>query len=205
MKSAKNFYEQSDTYQELKRELIKDYDEKNVKEIFDMAAEKLDSYRKEYAGIPKGEHVHTDGIIFPRAAMYLSMKEKIGDEAFPIIKELSKKNALKMGETYGKFTKTKGISKLFLKIYGFMAAHMFGEKNGFQIKFYDTNVSVLKFDITQCPYKKFVNLLNCPEIAELSCDADVYSYGNLKCVEFVRTSTLSKGADKCDFELRIRK
>ena len=108
------------------------------------------------------------------------------------------------GRIYEKFTGTKGITKIFLKAYRFMTKNMFGEKNGFHVRFYDTDANVLKFDITQCTYKIYFNLLGCSEIAEFSCDADVYSYGNLKCVGFIRTGTLSKGADKCDFELRMR-
>lgn len=204
MKSAKEFYQSSGIYQELKQELIKKHDAEKVSFIFEKAGEKLEALRIKYADIPKGDHAHADKFIFPRAAFYLSMKENIGDEAFQILKEVGKEYGLRMGKKLGKFTKTRFIAKLFVKMFGIMGKRMFGNDSGFKQTFYQATLKKSKFDIMECPYKKYFTLCGCEEIAPMSCDSDIHCYGNLPNIIFNRTQTLATGGDKCDFEIIVK-
>lgn len=204
MKTAKKVYKTSKMYKELRQILEEKYDANIVNDIYDEADQKLDALLIEYRDISKGEHYHTDSFIFPKAAMYLAMKEKIGDKAFNIIEEFDKEYGMRIGKKLASITKTKFMSKVFMKIFGNMSKSKFGNANGFEQKFYVGNNKKVKFDILQCPYKKYFELCDCGEIAPFSCDSDVYCYGNLPHVEFRRTETLSKGGSKCDFEVEYR-
>lgn len=205
MKTGKKTYESSKMYKELRKILKEKYGANIVNDIYDEAAQKLDAMLIEYKEIPQGEHYHTDSFIFPKAAMYLVMKEKIGDEALNIMDEFGKNYGMKVGKRLASITKTRFMSKVFMKIFGNMSKSKFGNANGFEQKFYDGNNKQVKFDILQCPYKKYFELCGCSEIAPFSCDSDVYCYGNLPHVEFRRTETLSKGGSRCDFELEYKK
>ena len=59
-------------------------------------------------------------------------------------------------------------------------------------------------DVTECPYRRFFTELGCPEITKNFCGNDDRMYGNLPGLEFIRTGTLGRGADKCDFYMRVR-
>ena len=54
-------------------------------------------------------------------------------------------------------------------------------------------------------YYKYLTELGCPEINLLFCDNDVYSYGDLPGLRFIRTKTIGSGGDLCDFKLVIDK
>lgn len=204
MKTGEKVYKSSKMYKDLRQILLEEYDVNVVDDIYDEAALKLDAFLIEYRDIPQGEHYHTDSIIFPKAAMYLAMKEKIGEDALVIIEEFGKEYAMRIGKKLASITKTRFMSKVFMKIFGHMSKSKFGNANGFEQKFYEGNSAKVQFDILQCPYKKYFALCGCSEISSFSCDSDVYCYGNLPHVEFKRTETLSKGGNRCDFELEYK-
>lgn len=56
-----------------------------------------------------------------------------------------------------------------------------------------------RMDITGCPYHKYLTELGCPEINILFCENDVYTYGNLPGMKFIRTKTIGAGDELCDF------
>ena len=71
--------------------------------------------------------------------------------------------------------------------------------------FYPNKKGEYRMDITQCPYNRYFAELGCPELTKIFCGNDDRVYGDLPGLEFIRTGTLGRGADKCDFYLRLKK
>ncbi len=57
-------------------------------------------------------------------------------------------------------------------------------------------------DVTSCPYNRYLTQLGCPEITKLFCENDDRMYGDLPGLDFIRTKTIGKGGDCCDFYMR---
>ena len=60
-------------------------------------------------------------------------------------------------------------------------------------------------DILECPYNKYFTELGCPELTKIFCRNDELAYGNLPGLNFIRTTTLGRGGERCDFCLRRAK
>ena len=68
--------------------------------LWSKAERKLDEIMKDHAGIPKGEHAHTDNFIFPSAAIYLTLKEAVGEEtAYSVIESAAIKGSVEVGKS----------------------------------------------------------------------------------------------------------
>lgn len=61
---------------------------------------------------------------------------------------------------------------------------------------------ICQFNILKCPYVKYCAELGCPELAHIFCNNDIYAYGSLEGIQFLRTQTLGTGGEKCDFLLK---
>ena len=164
--------------------------------LWKKAAGKLDSIMEQYGLLPKGVKMHTDKI-FPAAAVYLTVKDAVGGEkAYHIIE-----NAAVIG--------CADIEKKLLKnMYGaekvvvILLKKLFGPSSGFQNRFYPKKKGEYRMDIVSCPYNRYFTELGCPELTKIFCENDDRTYGNLPGLKFVRTGTLGKGADRCDFYIR---
>lgn len=89
-----------------------------------------------------------------------------------------------------------------MKVFSKMIDSSYGEKQGFRSKFYARDKHELNFDILECPYKKYYTLIGCPELCQYNCLSDEACYGHMKKVKFVRTETLGRGGDCCDFRFK---
>ncbi len=189
----------------LKNEIEKEIPGNKTARVWQKSKEKLDAIFTSYGELPKGIAAHTDSFIFPSAAIYLSLKEEAPDKAFEIMKNSMKEKSMKTGESLAKMTRIPGFKKFFLKMWDSLSRKMFGETAGFKNIFYDCPKGEFRMDITQCPYNKYLTELGCPELTQLFCDNDVYTYGNLPGLKFTRTKTLGTGGDCCDFKMEIIK
>lgn len=166
----------------------------------------LDDILSRYKDIPKGERMHTDGYIFPSAAVYLTLKKYIGSrDAYDIIESSAVKKSTEAGKSLAKLMRIPRMKSLFVKVWDPMTRKMFGESSGFKNVFYPKQKGSYKMDITDCPYHKYFTLLGCPELNKVFCDNDERCYGNLPGIEFKRTTTIGKGGSKCDFYIGLRK
>ena len=171
-----------------KKKFIKDeMDRLLEKEISDAvwlgAERRLDAILQEYCSLPKGVRTHTDTFIFPAAAVYLSVKDIAGQQtAYQIIENASVRSCA-------------GMNRKLKKM-------MFSENSGFKNRFYPEKKGEYRMDILACPYCRYFNELGCPELTKIFCDNDERTYGNLPGLEFIRTSTLGKGGECCDFLVR---
>lgn len=195
LKGKKSFKEEMD------KRLTKEDSEK----AWTDAHKRLAKMYKEHDDLPKGVRAHTDSFIFPAAAIYLSIKEVAPAEAFGIMRDVMRARTEKMGRMLAKMCRIPGFKPFFLKMWDVMSHKMFGPTAGFKNVFYPKEKNAFRMDITECPYHKYLTELGCPEINILFCDNDVYTYGNLPGLKFIRTKTIGGGAELCDFRMEREK
>lgn len=165
------------------------------------AEKRLTKICEEYPNLPKGVRAHTDTYIFPAAAIYLAIKEVAPDKAFEIMRDVMKARTEKIGMMLGAMVRLPGFKRIFLKMWDTMSHKMFGPTAGFKNVFYPKEKNAFQMDIIECPYHKYLTELGCPEINILFCDNDVYTYGNLPGLKFIRTKTIGAGNELCDFRM----
>ena len=75
----------------------------------------------------------------------------------------------------------------------------FDEKQGYKNDMRECTPKRIAYDVLACPYHRVFTQLNAPELCQLFCRNDEICYGHLDGIRFVRTGTLAKGANRCDF------
>lgn len=199
----KNFFKRNKNYRFLYSLLVSKFGVEQANAIFDAANIELKKVTMEYPDIPKGERRHTNLFIFPRVAIYRVMKQHFGKDAIDLMDEVICFEGEKMGGILKRITSFPFMERLFLLLFSVMAKNMFGEKNGFQQRFYPSPRGTVKFDILDCVYCRYCRKCGCPELIHTFCNTDAYCFGNLSKIRFVREDTLENG-EKCDFTLRIK-
>ena len=190
---------------EFKKEMDARLSREDSEKAWEDAHKRLAKMYLEHEGLSKGVSSHTDGFIFPAAAIYLSIKEVAPDKAYEIMRDVMRARTEKIGSMIGKMTKIPGFKGFFLKMWEVMSHKMFGPSAGFQNVFYPKEKNAFSMDIIECPYHKYLTELGCPEINILFCDNDVYTYGNLPGLKFIRTKTIGAGYELCDFRMEREK
>lgn len=169
-------------------------------ELWNDATARLRDMLKQYEGIPKGVHAHTDNYIFPAAAIYLAIKARAGqDDAYSIIEQAAVKRSGDAGRKLAVLMRIPGMRSLFTRIWDPMTRKMFGTDSGFQNVFYPPNPGEYRMDIVSCPYCRYFAELGCPELTKIFCENDDRVYGNLPGIEFVRTGTLGRARNAVTF------
>lgn len=187
----------------IKAELDKALPKAQSDVLWQEATARLDEYLTLYSSLPKGVHIHTDSRILPSAAIYLVIKDVIGQErAYKVIEDAAVQICAGLEKKLRKLMKLPGMQSLFIKAWDPMTRKMFGAGNGFQNVFYPKKRGEYRMDVTACPYCRTFTELGCPELTRIFCDNDERMYGNLPGLKFERTGTLGKGAERCDFCLR---
>lgn len=200
MKNAEQIMKKKSLY---RAEIEKNLPENESDALWQKAMERLGEYLDRYSSLPKGVHMHTDNKILPGAAIYLTLKEAIGQEkAYMVMKDAAVLNCAKIAKKLQKLMKLPGMQGMFLKAWDPLAKKLFGAANGFQNVFYPKKKGEYRMDVTACPYARYFTELGCPELTALSCDSDEWVYGDLPGIRFERTGTIGKGAERCDFCLR---
>ncbi len=188
--------------EEMKKALPKEMSDS----LWGRAEEKLSEILGRYGSLPKGVRMHTDSRIFPSAAVYLTLKEELGQEkAYRILEDAAIRGCADLHRKLVNFMRIPGMPRLFIKIWDPLVRKVFGSSSGFTNVFYPKKKNEYKMDVTSCPYNRYCTELGCPEITRIFCENDDRMYGELPGVRFERTGTLGKGADCCDFCLRITK
>ncbi len=159
----------------------------------------------DHQDLSKGVAMHTDGFIFPAAAIYLAMKEVDPDMAYDVMKKIMAEKSTKTGQTIAKWCRIPGFRKFFLAMWDSGSHKMFGETAGFKNVFYPKEKGCFRMDIIQCPYNIYLTEQGCPELNILFCENDVHSYGNLPGLKFSRTKTIGAGDELCDFKMELVK
>ena len=187
----------------IKAEMDRRIPKTEIDALWEKAEHRLGEIMAQYSGISKGEHSHTDNYIFPAAAIYLTLKETMGQKAaYDVIESSAIGMTTNAGKKLAGLMMLPGMKNLFVKIWDPMTRKMFGPNNGFKNVFYPKTKDEFRMDIVSCPYCRYFMELGCPELTKIYCENDNRVYGNLPGLEFKRTGTLGTGADRCDFYLR---
>ena len=187
----------------IKAEMEKLLPEAESDALWQKATEKLAGFLTRYSSLPKGMRVHTDSRIFPSAAIYLTVKDVTGQEkACRIIEDAAIQTCGLIEQKLQNLMKLPGMQSLFIRIWDPMTKKLFGPGNGFRNVFYPNKKGEYRMDVISCPYFRYFTELGCPELTKIFCENDERIYGNLPGLRFMRTGTLGKGAERCDFCLR---
>lgn len=154
----------------------------------------------QYQGLPKKERLHTEQMIFPRAAFYLQMLRYLPqEEALRLIEEAVKIGVEPDRKRLHAVTKLPFLRPLFFQIFPKLIDTMFNEEVGFKTAESKSDSRHYRVDVLQCPYVKYCELLGCRELAATFCLSDDRVYGDLCGITFQRQSTIGRGSDHCDF------
>lgn len=166
------------------------------------ATDRLAGIQAKYGPIPKGVRGHTDKI-FPAAAVYLTVKEELGEKtAYSVLENASVRLCAAVTPKLAKLMRLPGMKGLFVRMWDPMTKKMFGPDNGFRNVFYPKKKGEYRMDVISCPYFRYFIELGCPEITKIFCENDDRIYGSLPGLQFLRTGTLGKGAERCDFWMK---
>ena len=171
--------------------------------LWQKASDRLAALLDQYASLPQGVRFHMENKILPAAAIYLTLKESIGQpEAYRVMEDATFKTADAAAKKLSPLLRLPGIRSLFVKMWAPLTRKMFGENSGFQNVFYPKKKGEYRMDVVSCPYNRYFTELGCPEITKISCGADDHVYGDLPGLKFERTSTIGRGGERCDFCIR---
>jgi hypothetical protein len=145
--------------------------------------------------------VHLHQVILPGLALYETLLDEGGDQAFV----LAEVEAL-FEATFGRFSAAmsllnkvpdsfslfRWITRRTLQL-GFPAA-------GWEITTVQDDEHCIAFDYTRCFYLDVLTAYGVPELAPLYCKMDDMLYESLPAaIAWHRSGTLAQGADRCDF------
>ena len=196
----KGYYEKlggfSSLLSELREKLGREQAEILVNDAVNLCNELCDKYK----GLPKKEKLHTERMIFPRAAVYLQMIKYISrEEAIDLIEKSVIIGVEPDRKRLHIATEIPFVRPLFFKIFHKLIGTMFNGDAGFKFKETESDNRHYRVDVLQCPYMKYCELLGCKELTGTFCLSDDRVYGDMCGITFERQGTIGRGSDKCDF------
>lgn len=184
----------------IRKELVKLYGEDTTKQITFRAEKYYADCELLCQNASEGEQQHLDGTILPTVAIYKALLETDPEHALKSAHTVMMNLCEMGGAVAGKLMKLPGMKSAFMWLLPKMALTMFGENCGFQFRNYEVSKRMLKMDMTACPYCRYAQVFECPELTPVFCDSDFATYGNLPGIKFERTQTLGTGGSCCDFK-----
>ena len=202
---TRKYYEKNDGYKDILDALKKQFGERMTLSMVQNAVCECNALCKEYDSLSKKEKLHTHQMIFPRAALYMQMTQHMPKEqAIGLLMEGIRIGVEPDMKRLQRLTRLKFMRSLFLRIFSKMLSTLFNEEAGFYTKFLEADNKRLRVDVLKCPYDKYCTLLGCRELTATFCYSDDCIYGSLTGIEYRRSATIGRGAEKCDFDF-IRK
>ena len=196
----KRYYEKLGGFSYLLGELRKKLGKEQTDVLINDAAKLCTELCDQYKDLPKKEKIHTEQMIFPRAAIYLQMIKYISrEEAISLIEKSVRIGVEPDRKRLHAATKLPIIRPLFFKIFHKMIGTMFNGDAGFKFREIQADSRHYRVDVLQCPYMKYCELLGCRELTGTFCLSDDHVYGNMCGITFERQGTIGRGSDKCDF------
>ena len=196
----KKYYEKLGGFSYLLGELRKKLGEEQTDALVNDAVDLCNELCDKYKALPKKEKIHTERMIFPRAAIYLQMTKYISrEEAIGLIEGSVRIGVEPDRKRLHAATKLPFIRPLFFQIFRKMIGTMFNGDAGFKFVEIEADNAHYRVDVLQCPYVKYCELLGCKELAGTFCLSDDRVYGDMCGITFERHGTIGRGSDKCDF------
>ena len=196
----KRYYEKLGGFSYLLSELRKKLGAQQTDVLVNNAVKLCNELCDQYKNLPKKERLHTEQMIFPRAAIYLQMiKHLPREEAISLIEESVRIGVEPDRKRLYAATKLPFIRPLFFKIFHKMIGTMFNGDAGFKFEEIEADSRHYRVDVLQCPYMKYCELLGCKELTSTFCLSDDRVYENMCGITFERHGTIGRGSNKCDF------
>ncbi len=196
----KRYYEKLGGFSYLLGELRRKLGKEQTEIIVNDAADLRNELCEKYGELSKKEKLHTEGMIFPRAAIYLQMIKYIPrEEAIGLIEESVRIGVGPDRKRLHMATKIPFVRSLFFKIFHKMIATAFSGEAGFRFEEIEYDSRHYRVDVLQCPYVKYCEMLDCKELTATFCLSDDRVYGNMCGIAFERKGTIGRGSNKCDF------
>ena len=193
----KRYYEKLGGFSYLLGELRKKLGKEQTDALVNDAVELCNELCDQYKNLPKKEKLHTEQMLFPRAAIYLQMIKYISrEEAISQIEESVRIGVEPDRNRLHIATKLPFIRPMFFKIFHKMIGTMFNGDAGFKFKEIEADNRHYRVDVLQW---KYCELLGCKELTGTFCLSDDRVYGNMCGIVFERHGTIGRGSDKCDF------
>ena len=183
----------------IKKELIKIYGKEKTNVIITLGKRHYHNHLLLCRDASKGERMHLENTILPTVSFYKSLLEIDNENALKNTTAILIGFCEKGGKALNIILKLPGMKAVFMKLLSKMGTKMFGRECGFDYTNFQADANCLQIDMTMCPYLKYANLFNVPELAPVFCESDFATYGNLPGIAFKRTETLGAGGHKCDF------
>lgn len=198
----KNRYDKMKEYFSLFDTIEENYGKEQLNLIKEKANAEYDRLEALAGDVPKYVKPHLVCIL-ERAGLYNVLREFYPENAYDWIRKCIEAHNIRTHNGISKLTCRKWGAKLFLKMMGVLGDKGFGTSSGFRKNWLEKTNTEMAFDMTECPYVKYLRMFGCPELAKSFCDSDIDVYGNLPNVDFIRTQTLGTGGTKCDFRVRL--
>ena len=196
----KRYYEKLGGFAYLLGELKKKLGEGQTDVLVNDAVTLCNELCDKYKGLSKKEKLHTEQMIFPRAAIYLQMIRYIPqEEAIALIEESVRIGVEPDRKRLHAATKLPFVRPLFFKIFHKMVGTMFNGDAGFKFEEIQSDNRHYRVDVLQCPYAKYCDMLGCKELTGTFCLSDDRVYGDMCGIAFERQGTIGRGSDVCDF------
>ena len=196
----KRYYEKLGGFSYLLSELRKKLGGEQTDVLVSDAVSLCNELCEQYKELPKKEKLHTERMIFPRAAIYLKMLQYMPrEEALSLIEESVRIGVEPDRKRLHAATKLPFIRPLFFKVFHRMIGTMFNADAGFKFAELEYDSNHYRVDVLQCPYAKYCELLGCRELTATFCLSDDRVYGDMCGIAFERQGTIGRGSDKCDF------
>lgn len=197
---GKRYYEKLGGFSYLLGELRKKLGEEQADALVNDAVKLWNELCEKYNGLSPKEKIHTERMIFPRAAIYQQMIRYIPrEEAIALIEDAVRIGVEPDRKRLHIATKIPFIRPLFFKIFRGMIGTMFNGDAGFRIEEIEADSKHYRVDVLQCPYVKYCELLGCKELSGTFCFSDDRVYGDMCGIAFERQGTIGRGSDICDF------
>ena len=194
----KRYYEKLGGFAYLLGELRKKLGREQTDVLVNDAVTLCNELCGKYQGLSKKEKLHTERMIFPRAAIYLQMVKYIPqEESIGLMEESVRIGVEPDRKRLRAVTKLPFIRPLFFKIFRKMIGTMFNGDAGFKFAEIEADSRHYRVDVLQCPYMKYCKLLGCKELTGTFCLSDDRVYGNMCGITFEQQGTIGRGHDKC--------
>ena len=183
----KRYYEKLGGFSYLLSELKKKIGKEQTDLLVNGAVNLCNESCGKYQGLSKKEKLHTEQLIFPRAAIYLQTIRYISqEEAIALIEESVRIGVEPDRKRLHTATKLPLVRPLFFKIFHKMVGTMFNGDAGFKFEEIEADSRHYRVDVLQCPYAKYCELLGCKELTGTFCLSDDRVYGDMCGITFER-------------------
>lgn len=194
--------------QGMQEEMVKRLGEEQGTRVGKAMAQEYGCLCSDVSEYPKDFVRHLHNNIFPVVATFrvLQKEGRTREEAAKIANDAFLELMKQPRDMIQKMCKIPGVYRLMPFLWKKLMPKLFPESAGFRFRNYPTDSKRVKFDMTECPYYKACQKLDCLEVAETFCTTDDVCYSAMHANLFWnRTKTIARGGDFCDFDIIVRK